>query len=107
MFNDVSRLRGQNAPVHRMLPMPKVARSQVNARKYSQYPGTITERFGKRLRHLRQEGNFTQVDLAKLLGIDRSFLSDVERGKKAMSLSYLETVAQGFGLSLAELLADL
>ncbi len=67
----------------------------------------IPVRFGRRLRSLRLERGLTQVQLSDHLGIDRPFLSDVERGKKAMTLSYLERVAQGFDMSLAELLTDL
>ncbi len=67
----------------------------------------ITERFGKRLRELRVERDMTQTEMADFLGIDRSFISDVERGKKTMSLSYLETVAQGFRLTLAKLMEGL
>ena len=67
----------------------------------------IAARFGMRLRQLRLKSGMTQVELASYLGLDRSYLSDVEGGKKNMSLSYLETVAQGFKISLAELLTDL
>ncbi len=67
----------------------------------------IPVRFGRRLRSLRLERGLTQVQLADHLGIDRPYLSDVERGKKAMTLSYLGRVAQGFNMSLAELLNDL
>lgn len=67
----------------------------------------IKARFGQRLRHLRLERKMTQVALANYLGLDRSFISDIERGKKSMSLSYLETVAQRFKLSLTELFTDL
>lgn len=68
---------------------------------------SITVTFGKRLRTLRTEHGYTQTQLADYLGIDRSFISDVERGKKNMSLTYLETVAQGFKLTLSELTRDL
>ena len=64
---------------------------------------SISIRFGARLRSLRCDQNLTQVQLADHLGIDRSFISDVERGKKAMSLSYLETVADGFKMTLPQL----
>ena len=70
-------------------------------------PALILRPFGNRLRDLRQQRGLTQIQLADYLGIDRSFISEVECGKKAISLSYLETVAQGFNVSLAELLRDL
>lgn len=68
---------------------------------------SITVSFGNRLRTLRVKHGYTQTQLATYLGIDRSFISDVERGKKNMSLTYLETVAQGFNISLSELTRDL
>ncbi len=37
-------------------------------------------------------------------GIDRSHISDVERGRKSMTLSLVEVVALGFGISVSELL---
>ncbi len=67
----------------------------------------ISARFGLRLRSLRVSRGYTQVQLADFLGIDRSYLSDLERGRKSLTLSYLETVAQGFQLSLSELLTDI
>jgi transcriptional regulator with XRE-family HTH domain len=67
----------------------------------------ISVRFGLRLRTLRRSRGFTQVQLADLLGIDRSYISALEQGHKAPTLSYLETVAQGFKLSMSELLHDL
>ena len=67
----------------------------------------VNQRFGERLRFLRRASNMTQVQLAAYLGIDRSFLSDVERGRKGMSLNFLDAVAKGFKISLSELLRDL
>ena len=67
----------------------------------------ISARFGQRLRTLRVSRGYTQVQLADFLGIDRSYLSDLERGNKAPTLGYIETVAQGFNLSMSELLVDL
>lgn len=68
---------------------------------------SISVRFGSRLRSLRRDRRLTQVQLADHLGIDRSYISDVERGRKAMSLTYLETVADGFKLTLPELFEGL
>ncbi len=46
----------------------------------------------------------TQLQVAVRFGIDRTFLSDLERGRKSVSLPFLEILALGFGLSLSELL---
>jgi transcriptional regulator with XRE-family HTH domain len=67
----------------------------------------VSVRFGRRVRALRRRSGRTQLELALHLGIDRSFLSDVERGKKGITPTYLETIAQGFGMSLSEMMADL
>jgi transcriptional regulator with XRE-family HTH domain len=64
----------------------------------------IRVRLGNRVRTLRRERQWTQVELAEMLGIDRSYLSEIETGKKDPSLRVLKTIADGFGLSLSQLL---
>jgi len=63
----------------------------------------IRVRFGRRLRQLRVSHGWTQVELAERLGIDRSYVADIERGNRNVSLLNLELVASGFGLTLSEL----
>jgi transcriptional regulator with XRE-family HTH domain len=60
-----------------------------------------------RLRRLRRSRGWTQVRLAEEFGIDRSYISDVERGKKNVCLPTMEVLAQGFGISLAQLVRGL
>ena len=69
----------------------------------------ITARFGRRLRTLRKEKKkgWTQVQMADELGIDRSYISDMERGKKNVCLPTMEVLALGFGISLAKLVSRL
>ena len=67
----------------------------------------IDARFGARVRDLRKERQWTQLYMATHFGIDRSHLSDVERGRKSMTLSLIAVVALGFGISLSELLDHL
>ena len=43
-------------------------------------------RLGQRIRRLRTGKGWTQVELAEKVGIDRSFLADVERGKRNISI---------------------
>jgi DNA-binding XRE family transcriptional regulator len=70
-------------------------------------PMDVSSRFGVRLRQLRRERNLTQLRMATDFGIDRSFISDVERGRKSISLPMLEVIALGLKLSLSELLRDI
>lgn len=64
----------------------------------------IRVKLGKRVRELRGERGLTQIELAELMGIDRSYLSEIETGKKDPSLRVLKTLADGFRLTLSELL---
>ena len=68
---------------------------------------TIQSGFGERLRHLRLKKGWTQVEMAERLGIDRSYLSDMERGKKNVCLPTLKLIAQGSDISLSKLLSGL
>ena len=70
-------------------------------------PHDVSSRFGMRLRQLRRDHNMTQLRLATEFGIDRTFISDVERGRKSISLPMLEVLALGFELSLSELLRNI
>ena len=67
----------------------------------------VSSRFGLRLRQLRRDHNLTQLRMAVDFGIDRTYISDVERGRKSISLPMLEVLALGFQLSLSELLRDI
>jgi DNA-binding XRE family transcriptional regulator len=63
----------------------------------------IADRFGIRLRTLRKARGMTQLEMSVEFGIDRSYISDIERGKKAISLPLLEVIALGFGMSISDL----
>ncbi len=67
----------------------------------------IRVRLGSRIRILRRKRGWTQVEMADALGIDRSYLSEIETGKKDPSLTILKTIADGFELTLSELLRQL
>ena len=67
-------------------------------------PQDIRSRMGRRVRELRRERRLTQCRMAVDFGIDRTFISDVERGRKSISLPMLEVIALGMQMSLSELL---
>jgi transcriptional regulator with XRE-family HTH domain len=64
-------------------------------------------RLGDRIRKLRKKRGWTQVVMAEKVGIDRSFLADVERGKRNVSILNLDLMAKGLKVSLSQLFSRL
>ena len=67
----------------------------------------ICEQFGKRLRELRKERGWSQEELAHRVGIDISFLSELENGKKEPCLRKIKELSQGLGVTASKLLQGL
>lgn len=67
----------------------------------------ICVQFGNRLRTLRKQRGWTQVYMSEHVGLDRSFISDLENGKKEVCIRNLELLAKAFGLTVAQILAHL
>jgi transcriptional regulator with XRE-family HTH domain len=64
-------------------------------------------RLGQRIRNLRKRNGWTQVELAEKVGIDRSFLADVERGNRNISILNLALIAEGLGVTLPKMFSRL
>jgi transcriptional regulator with XRE-family HTH domain len=67
----------------------------------------ICVKLGKRLRSLRKQRQWTQVYMAEHVGMDRSFISDLENGKKEICLRNLQLLATTFGVTVSKLLSGL
>ena len=65
----------------------------------------IRERFGYVVKVRREALGLTQEDLAEKAGIHRTYLSDVERGTRNLSLVNIERLAEGLSIRLSELFA--
>ena len=93
---------------HRQIPIAALEITSSQSARYGENMQAlhrdINTRFGLRLRELRCTHNMTQLRMAVDFGIDRSFISDVERARKSISLPTLEILALGLNLSLSELL---
>ena len=59
--------------------------------------------FGRVIVNLRKARNQSQEDFAGSIESDRKYMSDVELGKRNVSLLFADKVAKGFGLSLYDL----
>ena len=63
----------------------------------------VRERFGTAVKFRREELGLTQEDLAEKAGIHRTYLSDVERGTRNVSLLNIERVAESLSMTMSEL----
>jgi transcriptional regulator with XRE-family HTH domain len=64
----------------------------------------ICEALGVRIRQLRLERGWRQIDLAEETGIHENYVSDLEHGRKEVCLRTLQTIARAFGLTISDLL---
>jgi len=63
----------------------------------------IRERFGFAVKLRREELELTQEDLAHKAGIHRTYLSDVERGTRNLSLINIELLAGALDMPMSAL----
>ncbi len=64
----------------------------------------IQERFGDRVRDLRAQAELSQEEAAYRCKVSRTYLSQLEAGKRNPSLTSLEKIAKPFHISVAELM---
>jgi len=64
---------------------------------------TIKEKFGSRVKELRQARNLSQEKFALQIDMDRTYLASIESGKRNVSLENISKIASGFEISLEEL----
>jgi transcriptional regulator with XRE-family HTH domain len=67
----------------------------------------ISRELGRRIKTLREKRNWSQADMAAHTGLDRSHISEIESGKRAITLVTLQTVASGLDTTMSILLKGL
>ena len=60
---------------------------------------SINKAFGTRLREERDRSSLTQEELAKRLGIARTTIANIERGRQSVSIPVLYRLASALGVS--------
>ena len=63
----------------------------------------ITAAFGKRIRELRETLGISQEKFALKIGMDRTYYSSVEAGKRNISIINICKIAKGFNITLSDL----
>ncbi len=59
---------------------------------------------GERIRQLRTDRGWRQIDLAEQAAVHENYVSDVELGRKEICLRTLQAFAAAFGMKTADLL---
>jgi transcriptional regulator with XRE-family HTH domain len=63
--------------------------------------------FGERLREKRLELDLSQEAFADKCGLDRTYISGIERGKRNLSLLNIGVIAKALGITISELTGGL
>lgn len=63
----------------------------------------INEQLGKRIEYLRKMKRFTQETLSFESGINKNYISDLERGKRNPTLKVLKAIADALSVTLENL----
>ncbi len=58
---------------------------------------------GKRIRSLRKAQGLSQYKFSEMIGMDRSFLIGVEKGRRNISIDSLAKIATGLGTTVPSL----
>lgn len=61
------------------------------------------KRLGENLKKIRTAKNISQIKIASILGVDRSFISNIENGKNNPTLSTITNLAKALEVPVDEL----
>ena len=64
---------------------------------------SVNQKLGKNLKRIRREKGVTQEKLQGLSGLDRGYISGVERGVRNPSLRNIEKLAKALKVSVSDL----
>jgi len=58
----------------------------------------IQVQFGQKVRELRKQNNLSQEGLARKAGLHRTYISDIERGNRNVSLGNIKKIAEALNV---------
>ena len=64
----------------------------------------ISKRLGENIKKIRTRKGMSQGDICRALDMDRGYMSAIENGRKNITISQLERLAQALGVSVDKLL---
>lgn len=63
----------------------------------------VLQRFGQKVREKRGALGLSQEKFADKCGLDRTYMSGIERGKRNVSLRNIHAIAEALGITVSEL----
>lgn len=60
---------------------------------------------GQNIKNIRKSKQISQIDLAVAVGIDRSYLSEIENGRRNLSVNILYAIADALEVKISDLLS--
>ena len=64
----------------------------------------ISIKLGQNIKKIRTKKKMSQGDIARALGVDRGYISNIENGKKNPTLTTLQKIANALGVGVDGLL---
>lgn len=58
--------------------------------------------FGKRVKELRLQKGISQEKLANIAGLDRTYMTQVENGKRNLTIEKIRQICKGLNISLSD-----
>lgn len=68
---------------------------------------TISILFGNRIKSIRHQQGLTQALLAEKSGLSDSYIGELERGEKGVTLETISIIARSFGIPVYQLFENL
>lgn len=63
----------------------------------------IKEKFGLKIKSLREQKGISIEHLANISNVDRNYISDIEKGKRNVSITIIEKLSKGLEVKIQEL----
>ena len=67
---------------------------------------SLQEDLGRTISRLRKEKGYSQEAFANEAGIDRRYMSDIENGKRNISIDILDRVCNKLGIKISEFFVE-
>ena len=66
----------------------------------------IRKKIGQRIKQLRNKAGISQMELANLSELDRTYITSVENGKRNISIVNIEKITSALNITLKEFFND-